>query len=107
MELWHSTVGNCKQFKYYYYSKVINIVQRFQSKTLRTMANAPWFITNKTLHNDLKIPYVLTEMRKFSNQYLQRLCDHASPLAISLLNNSNEVCRLKRYHVLDLPFRNQ
>ena len=52
------------------------------------MANAPWFVTNNTLHNDLKIPYVLTEIRK-------------------KINDSDEVCRLKRYHVLDLPFRNQ
>ena len=54
------------------------------------MANAPWLVTNKILHNDFKIPYVLSEMRKFSNQYLQRLSDQVSPLAISLLNNSNE-----------------
>ena len=34
------------------------------------MTNAPWFVTNTTLNNDFKIPYVLTEIRKFSNQYL-------------------------------------
>ena len=83
------------------------IIQRFQSKTLRMMANAPWFVTNNTLHNVLKIPYVLSEIKKFTNQYLQRLSDNVNPLAISLLNDSDEVCRLKRYHVLDLPFRNQ
>ena len=71
------------------------------------MANAPWFVTNNILYNDLKIPYVLSEIRKFSNKYLQRLSDHVNPLAISLLNDSDEVCRLKRYHVLDIPFRNQ
>ena len=84
----------------------IEIIQRFQSKILRMMANASWFVTNNTIHNDLNIPYVLTEIRKF-HQYLQRLNDHVNSLAISLLNDSDEVCRLKRYHILDLPFRNQ
>ena len=54
------------------------------------MANAPWFITNNTLHNDLKIPFVLTELRNFCNQYLQRLSDHVKPLATALLNNSDD-----------------
>ena len=62
----------------------IEIIQRFQSKTLRMMTNAPWFVTNNTLHNDLKMTYVLTDIRKFSNQYLQRLSDHVNPLAISV-----------------------
>ena len=44
----------------------IEITQRFQSKTLRMMANAPWFVINNTLHNDLKISYILTEIRKFN-----------------------------------------
>jgi hypothetical protein len=29
------------------------ILQMFQSKTLRKLANAPWYILNVTLHNDL------------------------------------------------------
>ena len=36
------------------------IIQRYQSKLLRTMANAPWYVSNHTLHTDLRIPYVLT-----------------------------------------------
>jgi hypothetical protein len=31
-----------------------NIFQTFQSKTLRKLANAPWYISNVTLHNDLR-----------------------------------------------------
>jgi hypothetical protein len=31
------------------------ILQAFQSKTLRLITNAPWFVTNQTLHTDLRI----------------------------------------------------
>ena len=31
------------------------IMQRAQSKILRTITNAPWYVTNHTLHTDLNI----------------------------------------------------
>jgi len=31
------------------------ILQRFQSKLLRTLANAPWYVSNLQLHTDLGI----------------------------------------------------
>jgi hypothetical protein len=34
----------------------VNIIQRFQSKTLRMLAGAPWYVSNQTLHTD-RIPY--------------------------------------------------
>lgn len=84
----------------------IEIIQRFQSKTLRLITNAPWFVSNKIIHTDLDVPYVKSEIGYFSHRYLQRLSDHINPLAISLLDESEEVRRLIRHHVLDLPFRN-
>ena len=36
----------------------IVIMQRSQSKILRAIANAPWYVTNHTLHTDFSIPYV-------------------------------------------------
>jgi hypothetical protein len=38
----------------------ITIMQRYQSKILRTITNAPWYVTNQTLHTDLQIPFVHT-----------------------------------------------
>jgi len=35
----------------------ITIMWRYQSKLLRTIANAPRYVTNHTLHTDLHIPY--------------------------------------------------
>ena len=33
----------------------VNIIQRFQSKTLRLIAGAPKYVSNQTLHTDLSI----------------------------------------------------
>jgi hypothetical protein len=42
------------------------ILQTFQSKTLRKLANAPWYISKVTLHNDLRIPYVTEVIRTYA-----------------------------------------
>lgn len=84
----------------------IEIMQRYQSKTLRAITNAPWFVTNKAIHRDLNMPTLREEINNYSARYLDRISNHPNPLAICLLDESEEVRRLKRYHVLDLPFRN-
>lgn len=82
----------------------IEILQRYQSKTLRSIVNAPWFVTNKAIHDDLSIPMVKYEIKRFSENYLNRLSNHSNLLALALLDDINEVRRLKRKHILDLPF---
>jgi hypothetical protein len=34
------------------------ILETYQSKTLRMTTSAPWFVSNLTLHNGPKIPFV-------------------------------------------------
>jgi hypothetical protein len=34
----------------------IAVIQRYQSKHLRSITNAPWYVSNHTLHFDLHIP---------------------------------------------------
>jgi hypothetical protein len=34
------------------------ILQTFQSKTLRDITGAPWYVSNKTIHEDLNIPLI-------------------------------------------------
>ena len=41
----------------------IEILQRFQSKTLRSLLNAPWYVTNETIHRDLKSRYLQSKMK--------------------------------------------
>ena len=69
----------------------IEILQRFQSKALRSITNAPFYITNKALHNDLNIPFVKSEINKFSSRYLNRLSNHPNILAIALLDETDEL----------------
>jgi hypothetical protein len=48
------------------------ILQTFQSKTLRKLANALWYILNITLHNDLRIPYVTEVIRTYAKKHKNR-----------------------------------
>lgn len=80
----------------------INIIQRFQSKMLRLITNAPWYVRNSTISRDLQVRTVEEEIKRLSRNYNERLQNHPNPLAKSLLDNINETRRLKRKHVLDL-----
>ena len=64
---------------------------RYQSKTIRSIINAPWYITNVNIHKDLEIPTVKEEIKEFSERYLQKLSNHSNILAINLLDDSEEM----------------
>ncbi len=83
----------------------IKIIQRFQSKLLRKIANAPWYVSNTTLHRDFKIPFVEEEIARFSLKYQEKLNFHPNYLALNLLDSQNHLHRLRRSSTLDLPFR--
>lgn len=83
----------------------ISIIQRFQSKLLRTMTEAPWFVSNKIIHEDLKIPYVTEEIIQFTEKYLLKLENHTNQLAINLLDNSLNGQRLQRPSIFDQSSR--
>ena len=57
----------------------------FQSKTLRFLIGAPWYVANETIHRDLKISTVKEEISKFSNRYNIRVNNHQNPLVTQLL----------------------
>ena len=79
----------------------IEILQRFQSKTLRSLLNAPCYVTNETIHRDLKIPTVKDEIRKSRSRYNTRVNNHHNPLVIQLLDTTDQIRRLKRKYPLD------
>lgn len=54
----------------------LDIIQRFQSKTLRNMANAPWFVSNRTIHADLNIPYVKDIIKQYAIKHQNTLESH-------------------------------
>ena len=74
----------------------IEILQRFQSKTLRSLINAPCYVTKETIHRDLKIPTVKEEIYKFRSRYNARVNNHHNPLVTQLLDTTDQIRRLKR-----------
>lgn len=79
-------------------------VQRLQSKILRNLTNAPWYLTNESLHRDLQIKLVNEEISFYSSKYKERLSMHPNNLAVNLLNEP-KIVRLKRVDIMDLHSR--
>lgn len=79
------------------------IIQRFQNKSLRAIAGAPWFVRNDTLHQDLQMPTVAEVIATLSTRHERHLHHHPNPLALELLDNSEAIRRLCRRHCTDLP----
>ncbi|YCJ93244.1 MAG: RNA-directed DNA polymerase [Candidatus Karelsulcia muelleri] len=78
------------------------ILQTFQSKTLRIMTNAPWYVTNQMLHEDLKIPYVKDVIQSHAMRYKSRIAGHENPLLEELSSQPREIRRLKKCWPEDL-----
>jgi hypothetical protein len=85
----------------------IKILQRFQSKTLRSILNAPWYIKNHRIHEDLQLNTVLSKIEKWNTKYLRKLETNTNALAVNLLDNGETIYRLKRYTVLTLIYNFQ
>ena len=64
---------------------ILAIMERYQSKLLRTITNAPWYVTNHTLHTDLHNPYVRTVINDRINKYRSTLASHPNPLMEPML----------------------
>lgn len=80
----------------------VDIIQRFQNKVLRNIANAPWYIRNNDLHRDLKVEYVAEEIQKIARRHEERLYRHVNVEVVRLLDNTDIVRRLKRTKPFEL-----
>lgn len=80
----------------------IEILQRFQSKVLRIITDAPWYVTNEILHRDLKVPTVKETTKEYCLKYRDRLEEHPSRLVVGLMRERRTVRRLKRKIPSDL-----
>lgn len=80
----------------------LEILQRFQTKVLRQIANAPQYISINQIHRELQIPLVKDEIRNNANRYKSRIQQHPNQLASNLMGNSSTFSRLKRRAPLDL-----
>ena len=81
----------------------IEILERFQTKTLRMIFNIPPYISNKIIYQDLKIPTVKQEITHYSNKYQKRLSKHQNDLALKLSGDGGlQFKRLRRHSVPSL-----
>jgi len=67
----------------------IAIIQRHQSKLLRSITNAQWYVSNHTLHSDLHIPNVHTVFRERTATHRTALDSHPNPLMEPLVHPPN------------------
>jgi hypothetical protein len=63
----------------------ISIIQRSQSKALRMIVDAPWYVSNATLHADLGISYVQDAIHQKCSINHTRFRTHENPLPKTLL----------------------
>jgi len=80
----------------------LEILQRFQSKVLRIITDAPWYVPNTIIKSDLQIPTAKQEARKYSANYQKRLDTHPNYLANTLFKEQFGTRRLKRLYPTDL-----
>ena len=78
----------------------IAVTQRYQSRILRSMTNAPWYVSNHTLHYDLRIPYVYMVFREWTATHRTTLDSHPNSLMEPLVHPPNNR-RLKRRWTFD------
>jgi hypothetical protein len=78
----------------------IEIIKKCQSKLLRLIKSAPWYVTNHTLHSDLHIPYVREVFQERIAINHTAIASHPNLLMVPLLHLPT-TRRLKRRWTLD------
>jgi carbonic anhydrase len=82
----------------------IGILERYQSKALRLITDAPWYVPNAIIRRDLQVPSVKEEIRRHSAQYYAGLCTHPNLLPTQV-SRPSAFRRLRRHLPSDLPHR--
>jgi len=77
------------------------ILQKTQSSILRMVTDAPWYVTNLTLHGDLKIPFVRDVITDRYAKHRWKLVTHPN-LTLQQLLDANQPRILKRTRPSDL-----
>jgi hypothetical protein len=82
----------------------IEILERFQSKALPMIVDAPWYVPNAVIRWNLQIQTVKEEIRRYSSQYSARLSAHPNDLIVNVIELPDNR-RLRRHLPNDLPTR--
>jgi len=81
-------------------SNIIKL-ERMQSKILRMIVNAPWYVRNTNIHRDLQIETVADTIKEYSKKYQLKLEQHPNALAREILKRPR-YRRLQKKDPLDL-----
>jgi hypothetical protein len=65
-------------------------------KSSEAIVNAPWYVANKVLHADLKLPTIREEITKYSVKYRDKISTHTNELASTLLEEEEESKRVEK-----------
>jgi hypothetical protein len=76
-------------------------MQRSQSKILRKITNAPWYVTNQTLHEDLNVPFITEVNQERSINHHYKIKIHSNTTLWPLLEQKHRR-RLKKSWPVDL-----
>lgn len=66
------------------YPLIIHKIQIFQSKVLRTISNAPWFICYAELHMDFQLPSIAVYIKKLTINFFNHLQSASSAKCYNL-----------------------
>jgi hypothetical protein len=86
MDMWYTAMGLYKTIKHKNNSD--------SNPKLRSETNAPWYVSNFTLHSDLQIPFVIEEIHRLSTlRHNNRLvAEISNPPNIRSLRETMAVC---------------
>ena len=59
-------------------------LQVLQSKCLRLVTGAPWYVSNRQIHDDLGVPLFADHVRALTARFDSRLADVGNPLVRQL-----------------------
>ena len=79
-------------------------IQVTQNRVLRLITNAPWYIRNSMLHNDLDIPMVSDVITEMYGSLIRGMEGHANPVIATIVENPappRTQRRLKRKRLQD------
>jgi hypothetical protein len=78
------------------------ILECFQSKALRIIVDAPWYVPNNHIRQELQMTSVKEEIRRYSNLYCTLLTTHQNDQILTLMEIQGNR-RLRRHVPNDLP----
>uniref|UniRef100_A0A6M2DG86 Putative rna-directed dna polymerase from mobile element jockey n=1 Tax=Xenopsylla cheopis TaxID=163159 RepID=A0A6M2DG86_XENCH len=79
----------------------ISKLQRALNKILRNLVNAPWYVSNHTIHKDLKLPTIQELIITRSSAYQDKIFSHSNTL-MNDIAMKQPIRRLKRKWPRDL-----